>query len=185
MYHLLQKWSLEQHIVWQTWRFQPPYELTFPSWVATFRPLLPLAFLFLNTYFTLAFVLVIHARRLSIKLLIQIQLIQRLKQSPRKIYGRSSDLIKTYDAPFFRMINDNFFCDWVTVLHNCKPTWQHFSAHVYIRLYIDTITFIDLFSWSGCNVCCMLTGDAHSLRAPVTHRNVCEFQDSQLIQLEL
>ena len=54
---------------------------------------------------------IVRARRLASKLLIQGYVIQRLKSSLRKFFGRYGDLIKTYEIPLSRMISDILDCD--------------------------------------------------------------------------
>ena len=49
---------------------------------------------------------ILRARRLSSKLLKQGYLVERLKSSFRKFYGRYGDLIEQYGVTLFRMLND-------------------------------------------------------------------------------
>ena len=49
---------------------------------------------------------ILRARRLSIKLLKQGYLVERLKPSFRKFYGRYGDLIQQYEVSLSRMFND-------------------------------------------------------------------------------
>ena len=49
---------------------------------------------------------ILRARRLSSKLLKQGYLVERLKSSFRKFYGRYGDLIEQYEVTLSRMLND-------------------------------------------------------------------------------
>ena len=49
---------------------------------------------------------ILSARRLSSKLLKQGYLVERLKSSFRKFYGRYGDLVEQYEVTFSRMFND-------------------------------------------------------------------------------
>ena len=54
---------------------------------------------------------ILKARRLSSKLLKQGYLVERLKLSFRKFYGRYGDLIQQYEATLSRMLNDILILD--------------------------------------------------------------------------
>ena len=49
---------------------------------------------------------ILRAARLSLKLLGQGHVMERLKSSLRKFYGRYGDLIKHYEVPLSQMLND-------------------------------------------------------------------------------
>ena len=55
--------------------------------------------------------LILRARRLSSKLLKQGYLVERLKSSFRKFYGRYGDLIRQYEVTLSRMLNDILILD--------------------------------------------------------------------------
>ena len=54
---------------------------------------------------------ILRARRLSSKLLKQGYLVERLKSSFRKFYGRYGDLIQQYEVSLSRMLNDILILD--------------------------------------------------------------------------
>ena len=49
---------------------------------------------------------IVRVRRLFSKLLKQGYLVERLKSSFRKFYGRNGDLIQQYEVSLLRMLND-------------------------------------------------------------------------------
>ena len=80
---------------------------------------------------------ILRARRLSSKLLKQGYLVERVKLSFRKFYGRYGDLIQQYEVSFSRMLNDILTLDkqWL-------PNWSDFppiSWHWY-RAWPSPIT---------------------------------------------
>ena len=73
---------------------------------------------------------ILRARRLSNKLLKQGYLVERLKSSFRKFYGRYGDLIEQYGVTLSRMLNDI-----LTLTNSDFPTDQTF--HQYHDLYTE------------------------------------------------
>ena len=83
---------------------------------------------------------ILRARWLSSKLLKQGYLVERLKSSFRKFYGRYGDLIQQYEVSLSRMLNDILILD------------QQWLPNNFVTL-IPSLTFTDYewFSWSsGC-----------------------------------
>ena len=114
---------------------------TFHSWVVIFHLHQPMAFLSLNPYDTpLACssyeCFILRARRLSSKLLKQGYLVERLKSSFRKFYGRYGDLIQQYEVS---LTNVKWHSDpWPTV------TTEPIRLSTNLMTLIPTLTFIEL-----------------------------------------
>ena len=74
---------------------------------------------------------VLRARRLSGKLLKQVYLVERLKSSFRKFYGRYGDLIEQYGVTLSRMLNDILTLDqqWLPYRSDFPPiSWPLYRA---------------------------------------------------------
>ena len=84
---------------------------SFRSWVVMFHLRRPMAFVSLSLYDTPLGIswyecFILRARRLSSKLLKQGYLVERLKSSFRKFWGRYGDLIEQYEVSLSRMLNE-------------------------------------------------------------------------------
>ena len=82
---------------------------TFLSWVAIFHLRQPMVFLSQLIRYARAcssYEWILRAARLSSKLLGQGYVVERLKSSLRKFYGRYWDLIKHYEVSFSKMLHD-------------------------------------------------------------------------------
>ena len=109
---------------------------TFRSWVVIFHIRRPMACLSLNLYDTPRLashmnVFILRARRLSSKLLKQWYLVERLKSSFRKFYGRYGDLIQQYEVTLSRMLNDILTLDqqWLPNRSDFPPiSWPFYRA---------------------------------------------------------
>ena len=89
-----------------------------------------------------------RARRLSSKLLKQGYLVECLKSSFRKFYGRYGDLIRQYEVTLSRMLNDILTLDqqWLPNRSDFPPiSWPLYRAW-HSPNY-------DRFLWSICNGC--------------------------------
>ena len=99
---------------------------------------------------------ILRARRISSKLLKQGYLVERLKSSFRKFYGRYGDLIQQYEVSLSRMLNDILILDqqWLP---------QPIRLSTNFMTLIPNLTFIDYewFPWSICNKCGMPAGNAY------------------------
>ena len=129
---------------------------TFRSWVVIFHLRRPVAFLFLNLYDTTGLAPRMRVRRLSSRLLKQGYLVERLKSSFRKFYGRYGDLILAI---------------WSLPLTNVKwhsGPWPTVTSQP-IRLSTNLMTLnrvwpstnYEWFPWSICNGCGMPAGNAY------------------------
>ena len=78
---------------------------------------------------------ILRARRLFSKLLKQGYLVERLKSSFRKFYGRYGDLIQQYDVSFSRMFNEMTF--WPLTSYSDFPTDQTFNQFHDIDTALD------------------------------------------------
>ena len=67
---------------------------------------------------------ILRVTRLSNKLLEQGYVTERLKSSLRKFYGRYGDLIKQYEDPLSRMLNDILWPDTMSI-----PYWSDFATN--------------------------------------------------------
>ena len=77
---------------------------------------------------------ILRARRLSSKLLKQGYLVERLKSSFRKFYGRYGDLVEQYEVTLSRMLNDILTLD---------QQWLPYRSD-YIHQFHDLYTELDL-----------------------------------------
>ena len=99
---------------------------------------------------------ILRARRLSSKLLKQVYLVERLKSSFRKFYGRYGDLIQQYEVSLSRMLNDILTLDqqWLPNQSDFPPiSWPWY------RLWPSPN--YEWFPWSICNGCGMPAGNAY------------------------
>ena len=99
---------------------------------------------------------ILRARRLSSKLLKQGYLVERLKASFRKFYGRYGDLIQKYEVSLSRMLNDILTLDqqWLLNRSDFLPiSWPWYWAWPSPNY--------DLFPWSICNGYGMPAGTAN------------------------
>ena len=100
---------------------------------------------------------ILRARRLSSKLLKQCYLVERLKSSFRKFYGRYGDLIQQYEVSLSRMLNDILTLDqqWLPNQSDFPPiSWPWY------RLWPSPN--YEWFSWSIGNGCGLPAGNAYS-----------------------
>ena len=91
---------------------------------------------------------ILRARRLSSKLLKQGYLVERLKSSFRKFYGRYGDLIEQYGVTLSRMLNDILTLDqqWLPYRSDFPPiSWPLYRAWPSPNY--------EWFPWSICNGC--------------------------------
>ena len=91
---------------------------------------------------------ILRARRLSSKLLKQGYLVERLKSSFRKFYGRYGDLIEQYGVTLSRMLNDILTLDqqWLTYRSDFPPiSWPLYRAWPSPNY--------ERFPWIICNGC--------------------------------
>ena len=91
---------------------------------------------------------ILRARRLSSKLLKQGYLVERLKSSFRKFYGRYVDLVEQYEVTLSRMLNDILTLDqqWLPYQSDFPPiSWPLYRAWPSPNY--------DWFPWSICNGC--------------------------------
>ena len=133
---------------------------TFRSCVVIFQLRQPMAFLFLNLYDTPGLAsyecFILRARRLSSKLLKQEYLVERLKSSFRKFYGRYGDLIQEYEVSLYRMLNDSLILDqqWLPNQSDFPPiSWPLY------RLWPSPN--YEWFPWIICNGFGMPAGNAY------------------------
>ena len=100
---------------------------------------------------------ILRARRLSSKLLKQGYLVECLKSSFMKFYGRYGDLIQQYEVSHSRMLNDILTLDqqWLPNQSDFPPiSWPWY------RLWPSPNN--EWFPWSICNGCVMPAGNAYS-----------------------
>ena len=91
---------------------------------------------------------ILRARRLSSKLLKQGYLVERLKSSFRKFYGRYGDLVEQYGVTLSRMLNDILTPDqqWPPYQSDFPPiSWPLYRAW--------PLPNYEWFPWSICNGC--------------------------------
>ena len=91
---------------------------------------------------------ILRDRRLSSKLLKQGYLVERLKSSFRKLYGRYGDLIQQYEVSLSRMLNDilNLEQQWLPNRSDFPPiSWPWYRAWPSPNY--------EWFPWSICNGC--------------------------------
>ena len=91
---------------------------------------------------------ILRARRLSSKLLKQGYLMERLKSSFRKFYGRYGDLVEQYGVTLSRMLNDILTLDqqWPPYQSDFPPiSWPLYRAWPSPNY--------EWFPWSICNGC--------------------------------
>ena len=91
---------------------------------------------------------ILRTRRISSKLLKQGYLVERLKSSFRKFYGRYGDLIEQYGVTLSRMLNDILTLDqqWLPYRSDFPPTsWPLYRAWPSPNY--------EWFPWSICNGC--------------------------------
>ena len=135
---------------------------TFRSWVVIFHLRRPMAFLYLNLYNTPGL-----APRMNVlfwgpgdfevsKLLKQGYLVERLKSSFRKFYGRYGDLIQQYEVSLSRMLNDILTLDqqWL-------PNRSDFSPISWPWYLSCPSSNYEWYPWSICNGCSMPAGNAY------------------------
>ena len=91
---------------------------------------------------------ILRARQLSSKLLKQRYIVERLKSSFRKFYGRYGDLVEQYGVTLSRMLNDILTLDqqWLPYRSDFPPI----SWHLY-RAWPSSN--YEWFPWSICNGC--------------------------------
>ena len=91
---------------------------------------------------------ILRARRLSSKLLKQVYLVERLKSSFRKFYGRYGDLVEQYGVTLSRMLNDILTLDqqWLPYRSDFPPI----SLPLYRAWPSPNYEW---FPWSICNGC--------------------------------
>ena len=120
---------------------------TFRSWVAIFHLHQPMVFLSHSSYgmpglAPLNECFILRAARLSSKLFRQGYVMERLKSSLRKFYGRYGDLIKHYEVSLSQMLHD--------ILGHDHIQWhsQLIRHYTYLRIYyrMDFNTDIDLIT---------------------------------------
>ena len=119
---------------------------------------------------------ILMARRLSSKLLKQGYLVERLKSSFRKFYGRYDpwDLILQYEVSLSRMLNDILTLDqqWLPNQSDFPPiSWP------WHRLWPSPN--YEWFPWSICNGCGMPAGNAY----PSGHLVPSPYWDLLMLQL--
>ena len=131
---------------------------TFRSWVAIFPLRQPMVFLSHSSYgmpglAPLMNVFFLRAARLSSKLLGQGYVMERLKSSLRKFYGRYGDLIKHYAVSLSQMLHDILGHDhiqWHLQLIRYYTSLQpYYRTWLYYRF--DLITQILEVSIEHCN----------------------------------
>ena len=91
---------------------------------------------------------ILRARRLSSKLLKQGYLVERLKSSFRKFYGRYRDLVEQYGVTLSRMLNDILTLDqqWLPYRSDFPPiSWPLYRAWPSPNY--------EWFPWGICNGC--------------------------------
>ena len=81
---------------------------------------------------------ILRARRLSSKLLKQGYLVERLKSSFRKFYGRYGDLVEQYGVTLSRMLKD------ILILDQQWPPYQ-FRLSTNFMTFIPSLTFTELW----------------------------------------
>ena len=91
---------------------------------------------------------ILRARRLSSKLLKQGYLVERLKSSFRKFYGRYGDLIQQYGVTLSRMLNDILTLD-----QQCLPYRSDFPPISWPLYRAWPSPNYEWFPWSICNGC--------------------------------
>ena len=99
---------------------------------------------------------ILSARRLSSKLLKQGYLVERLKSSFRKFYGRYEDLIQQYEVSLSRMLNDilTFDQQWLLNRSDFRPIlWPWYRAWPSPNN--------EWFPWSICNGCGIPAGNTY------------------------
>ena len=99
---------------------------------------------------------ILRARRLSSKLLKQGYLVERLKSSFRKFYGRYGDLVEQYGVTLSRMLNDILTLDqqWLPYRSDFPPiSWPLYRAWPSPNY--------EWFPWSICNGCGLPAGNAY------------------------
>ena len=99
---------------------------------------------------------ILRARRLSSKLLKQGYLMERLKSSFRKFYGRNGDLIQQYEVSLSRMLNDILTLDqqWL-------PNQSDFPQISWPWYRLWPSPHYEWFPWSISNGFGMSAGDAY------------------------
>ena len=109
---------------------------------------------------------ILRVRRLSSKLIKQGYLVERLKSSFRKFYGRYRDLIQQYEVSLSRILNDILTLDqqWLPNQSDFPPiSWPWY------RLWPSPN--YECFPWSICNTCGMPAGNAfpsgHLVPSPI------------------
>ena len=126
---------------------------TFRSWVVIFHHRRSMACLPLNLYDTARACssyecFILRVRRLSSKLLKQGYLVERLKSSFRKFYGRYGDLVEQYGVTLSRMLNDILTLDqqWLPYRSDFPPiSWPLYR--------VWPSPNYEWFPWSICNGC--------------------------------
>ena len=99
---------------------------------------------------------ILRARRLSSKLLKQGYLVERLKLSFMKIYGRYGDLIQQYEVSLSRMLNDI-----LTLGQQWLPNQSDFPPISWPWYRLWPSPNYEWFPWSICNGCGMPAGNAY------------------------
>ena len=99
---------------------------------------------------------ILRASRLSSKLLKQGYLVERLKSSFRKFYGRYGDLIQQYEVSISRMLNDILTLDqqWL-------PNQSDFLPISWPWYWLWPSPNYEWFPWCICNGCDMPAGNAY------------------------
>ena len=99
---------------------------------------------------------ILRARRLFSKLLKQGYLVERLKSSFRKFYGRYGDLIRQYEVTLSRMLNDILTLDQQLLLNRSDFPPISWPLH---RAWPSSN--YEWFPWSICNGCGEPAGNAY------------------------
>ena len=99
---------------------------------------------------------ILRARRLSSKLLKQGYLVERLKSSFRKFYGRYGDLIQQYEVSLSRMLDDILSIDQQRL-----PNQSDFPPISWPWYRLWHSPNYEWFPWSICNGCGMPAGNAY------------------------
>ena len=97
---------------------------------------------------------ILRTGRLSSKLLKQGYLVERLKSSFRKFYGRYGDLIQQYEVSLSRMLNDILTFDQLQWL----PNQSDFALILWSWYRAWTSPNYEWFPWSICKRCGMPAG---------------------------
>ena len=115
---------------------------------------------------------ILKARWLSSKLLNQGYLVERLKLSFRKFYGRYRDLIQQYEVYLSRILNEILILDqqWLPNRSDFPPiSWPWYRAW--------PSPYYEWFPWSICNGCGMPAGNPYPYLVPSPFFGTCLFSN--------